>query len=164
MLLIRNNAPIDFDYGDYEYFKSLKNSRSPDNQSYITIVNFTDEVRDAGVASRDVYHVSELKNDLVLRAIDAMHVDYIRFMIVFCVDPGVPVLSHVHKSDGTFEGHYQPVIGLSPNNDINAVIVNTVPFDMTGHNNILLNVKMPHYVTPQRGPTMWLTSFGARMK
>jgi len=164
MLLIRNNAPLEFDYGDYEYFKGLRNTRSPSNQSYITIVNFDDEDRDAGVRARDVYHISELKNDLVARAVEAMNIDYIKFMIVFCVEPGVPVLRHVHKSDNNLENHYQPVIGLSPGNTINGVVVDNVSFDLTGHNNILLNVKLPHYVEPQENPTIWLTSFCARLK
>jgi hypothetical protein len=164
MLLIRNNAPIEFSYKDYEYFQSLKNTRSASNQSYITIVNFTDVPRDAGVANRDVYHVSELKNDLVKRAIDAMKVDYITFMIVFCVPPETPVLAHVHKSDGNLEAHYQPVIGLSPTNSINGVVVDGTSYDLTGHNNILLNVKLSHHVLPQKEPNMWLTSFCARLK
>jgi hypothetical protein len=164
MLLIRNNAPIEFNEKDYAYFQGLKNSRSPNNKSYITIVNFTDVPRDEGVANRDVYHVSELKNDLVMRAHDAMKLDYITFMIVFCVPPETEVLGHVHKSDGNRENHFQPVIGLSPTNSINGVVVDGRSYDLTGHNNILLNVKLSHHVIPQKEPNMWLTSFCARLK
>lgn len=164
MLLIRNNAPLKFEYTDFEYFKSLRNTRNPNNKSNIIVINFTNEDLGRAVSHRDVYHIDELKTDLIKKGIDAMNIDYIKFMILFCVDPGTPVLGHIHKTENHLENHFQPVIGLSPNNNINGVVVGNTSYDLTGHNSILLNVKLPHYVEAQKDPNIWLTSFCARIK
>jgi hypothetical protein len=164
MLWIKNDLPLEYKQEEFDYIKSLVRTRNPNNKSNIIIVNFSGGDLGYGAAHRDVFTPEELEIDLFSRAVELMNLDYIKLMIIFAVDANVPVLDHVHKYPGEMESHYQSIVGLSPNNDIKDVMVNEVAFDMTGHNHILLNVKMPHYVKSRSEPTLWLTPFCSRMK
>jgi hypothetical protein len=164
MLLIKNDLPIDFDIKYFDYIKSLVRSKNPTNKSNIIIVNFSGEDLGSGTQHRDVFSPDEIKIDLVDRVLDGLQLDYIRFLLLLAVDPGVPILPHIHRYPGENESHYQSVVGLAPKKDINAVVINEIPYDLTGHNSVILNVKMDHYVTAQKDPNIWITSFCSRMK
>lgn len=159
MLYLRNNVNIEFDYAEYEYFKSLKNSRNKANKSFITVIDLG-QLGNVEIPHRDIYKIEELKSNLLSKAVTEMKLRSQRFILVYCSEPGNAVLPHRHKVIEFNENHYQPVIGLSPSNKINGLVIEDQEFDLTGHNHILLNVKMLHSVKAQDEPVMWITTFG----
>jgi hypothetical protein len=163
MLTCRDNLDITFDYQTYEYFKGLKNSRNPNNKSYITLIDTNNDWAYAKRAGphRDVYQIHELENDLVYRAMNAMHIQSLKFMLVFCVEPNTPVLKHTHTTDECKENHLQPVGVLTPSGSLNGLWIDDRKFDLVNRNHILLNVKAPHWVDTQNEPAIYLTCFGA---
>jgi len=165
MLWIKNNAPIEFDYKQWEYIKGLKNKKNPNNKSQIVIVNLSDdEDLGPGTQHRDVFTPDEIEIDLLDRALEAFNFSYIKFLLLLAVDPGTPILPHVHRYPGENESHFQSVLALSPKNDIDGLYVNDVRFNLSGHNHILLNIKMNHWVEAQKDPTIYVTPFASRLK
>lgn len=164
MLWVKQNLPLEFDYDEYKRLLSLVNSRNPNNKSNIIIINTSGTDLGDGVSHRDVFTQKELNSPLINKALELLDFAYIKFLLIFLVEPNTPVLHHTHKYHNEMESHYQTIVGLSPDNDITGFEVAGYKFDLVGHNHFLLNVKLDHYVEPQQKPYMWLTAFCSRMK
>ena len=159
MLLIKNNLDVQYKQDYFDYVKSLVR---PHRKSNIIVINYSGN--DLGITHRDVYDPKDMELSIFDEVVEKLDYAYLDFLLVFTVDPGVPVLDHVHRWPGSNENHFQSVVGLSPDNDITGFRVMDTVYDLTGHNHVLLNVKLNHYVEPQEKPYMWFTSFGSRMK
>lgn len=164
MLWIKENLPLEFDYNEYSRLLGLVRTRQPNNKSNIIVINTSNTDLGQGVAHRDVFTLDEVNSPLINRVLELLDFAYIKFLLVFMVEPNIPVLPHVHKYPGEMESHYQTIVGLSPDNDIKGVRFEETNFDLTGHNHFLMNIKLNHCVATQSNPSMWFTSFGSRMK
>ena len=164
MLVLRNPIAIEFKQSEFDYFKSLVGKKDPSCDSPLIAINFSGKDLGAAARNRNVYEPHELENDLPMRVVAALGLEYLDFMLVYCVPPGIDVKPHTHRTPDIRENHFQTTACISPNNRIKGIKVGETMYDVVGTNNFVINVKMLHDAAAQEEPVIWMPCYGGRLK